>query len=316
MTRTSTGQGSLRVLLAAVLILTLAATALTLARRTAGGVGGGDDARASSPAPSVEVPGFRADRLYLPDEDLLGFVWIDAGEFIMGSDSRRDSLAFDLERWPGSEAGGVVRLDGFWIARFEVTLAQYTAFVVDRGHPVPEPAAVRGRPEAPVAWVSWTDAVAYADWLDQALRQSPWTPPALRARLTEGWRVRLPNEAQWEKAARGSDARIFPWGDRADRAFATYAAPAATPVGSHPCDACAHGLSDMSGNVWEWTRSPYLPYPFDPEASPDLRTEALWIIRGGGYGDGPTHIRTANRGGADPGARQPFIGFRIVISPS
>ena len=174
MIRPSTERGSLGVLLAAALILTLAATALTLAHRSAGSLVPTAIEGSAGPAPSLDVPGFRADRVYLPDDDLLGFVWIEPGPFVMGSDLTRDSLAFDLERWPGSESGGIVQLDGFWVGRFEVTLAQYTAFVVDRGHPVPEPAAVRGRPDAPAAWVSWTDAVAYADWLDHTLRESPW----------------------------------------------------------------------------------------------------------------------------------------------
>jgi len=81
------------------------------------------------------------------------------------------------------------------------------------------------------------------------------------------------------------------------------------------CDDCAHGLSDMAGNVWEWTRSPYQPYPFSNDD--DLRTigsDALWVMRGGSFADNAQYVRTANRGGADPGARRPFIGFRVVLT--
>jgi len=93
-------------------------------------------------------------------------------------------------------------------------------------------------------------------------------------------------------------------------------------VGSFPCPECPYGLSDMSGNVWELTRSPYRPYPYDPTPdsldnldSLDLDADALWVMRGGSYGDPDQNIRAAIRGGADPGARRPFIGFRVVLTP-
>jgi formylglycine-generating enzyme required for sulfatase activity len=71
----------------------------------------------------------------------------------------------------------------------------------------------------------------------------------------------------------------------------------------------------MSGNVWEWTRSPYLPYPFDPTLSRvDLAAEALFVMRGGSFTDPERNVRAASRGGADPGARRPFIGFRVVLA--
>ena len=72
----------------------------------------------------------------------------------------------------------------------------------------------------------------------------------------------------------------------------------------------------MSGNVWEWTRSPFQPYPFDEGADRvDLEADALWVMRGGSFTDPARNIRTTTRGGADPGARRPFIGFRIALAP-
>ena len=71
----------------------------------------------------------------------------------------------------------------------------------------------------------------------------------------------------------------------------------------------------MSGNVWEWTGSPYQPYPYDEtDDRESLETDALWVMRGGGFGDTEQNVRSAVRGGADPGVRRDFIGFRVVIS--
>jgi formylglycine-generating enzyme required for sulfatase activity len=73
----------------------------------------------------------------------------------------------------------------------------------------------------------------------------------------------------------------------------------------------------MSGNVWEWTRSPYQPYPFDTGNDRDgLDADALWVMRGGSFADAERNVRAATRGGGDPGVRRPFIGFRVAISPA
>ena len=133
--------------------------------------------------------------------------------------------------------------------------------------------------------------------------------------LADGWHVTLPSEAQWEKAARGTDGRIFPWGNEPRRDRANYGGAGAIRVGSFPCPECPFPLSDMSGNLWELTRSPYRPYPYHPRIDDvDLDADALWVMRGGSYGDPDQNIRAAVRGGVDPGARRPFIGFRVVLT--
>jgi len=267
------------------------------------------------PGSAVEITGFRVDAWQLPDDPLLGFVEIPAGPFLMGSDSSVDPMAFDIERWSSAAAQGVVELPTYYIGRFEVTVAQIRSFVQTTGYPI-EAQALSGAATHPAAFISWPDALAYSRWLDRLLRTSPVTPRALSALLNSGSRVTLPTEAQWEKASRGEDGRIYPWGTEPRPDRATYQTISTTPVGSHQCPECPFGLDDMAGNVWEWTISPYQPYPFDPDNdSAGLGNESLWVMRGGSFRDPPNFIRAATRGGGDPGARRAFIGFRIVISP-
>jgi formylglycine-generating enzyme required for sulfatase activity len=256
------------------------------------------------------VPGFRADAWYLPEDELLGFVRIPAGPFTMGSDPSVDPLAFEIET-----PQATVDVQTFYIGRYEVTVAQYANFVRATGHTVVDSSALEGTPDHPVTGVSWTDALAYARWLDRELRASSVTPEGLDTLLVDGWRVTLPTEAEWEKAARGTDERVYPWGNEPRRDRAVYAVRGPAAVGSVECPECPYGLADMSGNVWEWTRSPYQPYPYDEaDDRADLDAEALWVMRGGAFNDGERNLRVAGRGGADPGARRPFIGFRLVIT--
>ena len=232
----------------------------------------------------------------------------------MGSDPIRDSGTFDNERWTATAAQGTVDVPTFYIGRYEVTVAQFRSFVEETGLSV-DRATLRGLPDHPVGSASWPEAIAYTRWLDASLRAWPSTPGQLVRLLDDGWHVSLPTEVQWEKAARGSDGRIYPWGNdlRPDRA--NYENSGTRSVGSFACPECVFDVSDMSGNVWELTRSPYQPYPYDPANDLDgLDEDALWVMRGGSYADPARNIRCAIRGGADPGARRPFIGFRVVIT--
>ena len=272
-------------------------------------------ARPSTLVDASGPPAFRADAWFLPDEELLGFVEIAAGPVLMGSDPSIDPGAFDNERWSAAQPQGTVDVERFYLGRYEVTVAQFGAFAGATGFKV-EPQALAAPPDHPVTFVSWPDALAYCRWLERTLKASPQTPAPLAAVLREGWRVMLPTEAQWEKGARGGDGRIFPWGSAPRRDRANYEAQGAAPVGAHSCPECPFGLRGMSGNVWEWTRSPYQPYPYDESNDREnLEADALWVMRGGHFGDGPRNIRAAVRGAADPGVRRAFIGFRVAISP-
>lgn len=267
--------------------------------------------RVAAPA---SLPGFRSDAWMLPADDFLGFVNIPSGPFKMGSDQSLDPMAFDNERWSPTESQGSVDLPDFYIARYEVTVAQYQVFLAATARGF-EPQALSTPANHPIGFVSWPDALAYCRWLEHEMKLSPSIPGELKARLDAGWHITLPSEAEWEKAARGAEGRRYPWGDAPRRDRANVGGQGSVPVGSIVCPECAYGLSDMSGNVWEWTRSPYQPYPYDPgDDSASAGQEALWVIRGGGFNDGEQMARGAARGGADPGARRAFIGFRPVIS--
>ncbi len=299
--------------LAALLTLTVV-TVVWIAYPPAGGAEPevGADRALTGTGGGTDLAGFRSDVWYLPDDNL-GFVEIPAGSFLMGSDPALDDLAYDNERWSPTQAQGTVDLPLFWIARYEVTVAQFRAFVAATGRGV-DSEALRGRPDHPVVAVSWTDALAYSRWLEGVLREFPRSPVWLTELLSDGWRITLPTEAEWEKAARGTDGRIYPWGNEPEANRVDFGDVGTHPVGASDCSTCAFGLSDMSGNVWELTRSPYRPYPYDPTHRGDLGADALWVMRGGSFGDPVRNVRAAARGGVDPGARRPFLGFRLVVT--
>jgi formylglycine-generating enzyme required for sulfatase activity len=177
-----------------------------------------DRAQAGDALAIIGDPRFRADAWYLPDEPLLGFVEIPAGAFRMGSDGRRDPEALDEEK-PQHE----VRLPRYFIARYPVTVAQFRAFVEDTGSQAEDEISLQGLPHHPVVDLTWYRALDNCAWLTKRLRTWPGTPEPLAALLRkDGWRVLLPSETEWEKAARGSDGRIYPWGKEPDHNRANY----------------------------------------------------------------------------------------------
>ena len=266
---------------------------------------------AALPIPSLD--GFRGDAWLLPNEAMLGFVEVPGGAFIMGSNPLRDPMAYENERWSASRRQGNPELPTFYIGKYEVTVAQFNAYAAQSGGR----AGPRiGAPAYPATAVTWPEALAYGSWLEAQMRTSPTTPRAIREALDSGWRITLPSEAQWEKAARGVDGRIFPWGSDPGAGNANFGSAAPREVTAGGCLQCSYGLADMAGNVWEMTRSPLQSYPFDPaNDDPPLDAEPLFVMRGGSFADAANNVRTAVRGAVDPGVRNPGIGFRLVISP-
>ncbi len=275
-------------------------------------------------------PRFDENAWRLPAEPLLGFVEIPAGPFRMGSDPKRDKAAMEREQ-PQHD----VTLPAFYIARYPTTVAQFRAFVEESKYRPRDPACLTGVANHPVIRVTWHDALAYCDWLAGKLKDGPATPEPLRGLLRSGkWRVTLPSEAEWEKAARGpstgsGDGRLFPWGDRFDPDCANTSESGlgrTSPVGAFSRDVSPFGVLDMSGNVWEWTRSlwgenysePQYKYPYrGTDGREDLKApdRILRVLRGGSYYDDQRYARCAARGWYFPVYWDDLGGFRVVVSP-
>jgi hypothetical protein len=143
----------------AVLAVLVAIVAAVLFQARTQPAAGAAPARYAAP-PGSEVKGFRPDTWFLPDDDLLGFVEVPAGPFLMGSDPARDPLAFDNERWPGAKPQATVDLPAFYVGRYEVTVAQFGAFVDETAHRV-DAQALRAPASHPVSMVTWPGVLAY-----------------------------------------------------------------------------------------------------------------------------------------------------------
>jgi formylglycine-generating enzyme required for sulfatase activity len=274
-------------------------------------------------------PRFDAERWHLAKEPCLGFVEVPAGPFLMGSDEKIDPDSTYWER-PRHK----VSLPTYWMARYPVTVGQFRSFVAESGHEPAEARSLEGPANHPVTQVSWHDALAYCRWLGERLREwaeglgeeggGPW-PDLAAGRL----RVSLPSEAEWEKAARGTDGRIYPWGSKADPNRANFDEAGLfepSAVGGFPGGASPYGCEEMSGNVWEWTRSlwgedirkPRFAYPYVvKDGREDLKasSQVLRVLRGGAFYFTTWDVRCAYRDWFAPGDRFDSVGFRVVLSP-
>ncbi|NIO69120.1 MAG: SUMF1/EgtB/PvdO family nonheme iron enzyme, partial [Anaerolineae bacterium] len=240
----------------------------------------------------------------LRPDSLPDILWceVPAGPFIMGSDKRKDPEAYDDEL-PQHE----VTLPAYSISKYPLTNAQYAAFVQDGGYRNDEwwkeamaigywnPPGFKGRfdeeprigpasyggvfvlPNHPVVGVSWYEAVAFCRWLTERLREAGQIGPDQE--------VALPTEAQWEKAARGEDGRIFPWGDEfdatkcnmEDTGIGTTSAVGVFPAGESP-----YGVLDLSGNVWEWCRTKWRG-SYEKPSDESLEGDVPRVLRGGAF---------------------------------
>lgn len=200
-----------------------------------------------------------------------------------------------------------IYLDGFLIDRYEVTNTQYAAFVKETGHRKSGPPSryaknmtrMRGVNQ-PVVYVSWEDAKAYCTWRGK----------------------RLPSEAEWEKAMRGTDGRLWPWGnieipDGANWARVDDGFDVAAPVGRVKSDASPYGVMDGAGNVMEWVEDWYLEtaYTEAPERNPPSPEYGIYkVLRGAGYASSGSDLRITARSKMMPDFRDETIGFRCAQS--
>ena len=240
-------------------------------------------------------------------------ILIPAGPFLMGSDKRRDPAASDREL-PQHE----VYLDDFYIAKHPITDAQCRRFVEMTGRCSPRRDGYDVRKaEHPVTHVAWDDARAYCRWLSGETGKS----------------YRLPSEAEWEKAARGTNGRIYPWGDDSpdeNRCNFDMKVGGTTPIGRYsPRGDSPYGCTDMAGNVWEWTRSlwgkdweiPDFRYPYGPKDGRedlDAGDDVLRVLRGGSFGFGEGGVLCACRFEDVPNSHSvnlTALGFRVVVAP-
>jgi formylglycine-generating enzyme required for sulfatase activity len=214
---------------------------------------------------------------------------VPAGPFIMGSADGK----------PDESPPRQVNLPAFYIDQFEVTHAQYQKFLAATGHHPPVDWKGGDMPRKlanhPVVNVSFQDATAYAKWAGK----------------------RLPTEAEWEKAARGTDGRTYVWGDSVG-SKSTASGEAAKQriqlVGSFPDDRSPYGVMDMTGNVWEWTSDWYEPYPGN-DCLEIAYGKKYRVIRGGGaidYYGAVSNRRCADRARSVPYGTYDALGFRCV----
>ena len=278
-----------------------------------------DRAAAGDALAAIGDPRFRGPEEWcLPADDMLRFVEIPAGPFLMGSDRSRDSQA-----GPDEMPQHRVELPAFWMARFLVTVGQFRSFVQATGRKLEDEAGLRAPATRPMTTVSLDEALAYCAWLDQVLRSWSGLPAKPKVALDRG-KVTLPSEAEWEKAARGADGRIYPWvGEWNPERANTYEAG----IGSTSAAGCfgsgrsQFGCEDMCGNVWEWTRSRYQPYPYPAQAKARAKREApggseARVVRGASFFHSQWLARAAYRLNLLPVDRFYFLGFRVVVSPS
>ena len=259
------------------------------------------------------------NRIKVSAIDGMEMIQIPAGEFIMGAEHKNSSAEKDEK--PAHE----VYLDAFWMDKTEVSNQMYTAFLniaelkeADTGwlfdsansafyYQDGKWAVQTGMEDLPAVYVNWFGAEAYCNWAGR----------------------RLPSEAEWEKAARGTTDNLYPWGDLLDCEHANYAGCTGTALSVNSLESGAnpYGVLGLAGNVWEWNADWYAAdyYKRTTYANPS-GPEWLYyqlqlkeplggaVIRGGSYVDNPAQLRTTNRAFNLKTATFPIIGFRCALS--
>ena len=214
-------------------------------------------------------------------------VFIEGGSFIMGSNQV-------VEEKPEHEA----YIDPFYIDKYPVTFDEFAEFVEATDHPKPkfwDDHELNG-PRQPVSGISFADAMAYSEWAGK----------------------QLPNERQWECAARGKENRKYPWGNHEpDTTLCNFGDYLGMPsiVTMHDSGQTPDGVFDFSGNVYEWTTDSFVPY--NPKGNSSAATsEPRRVVRGGSWHSDESELTTSSRKGLFPESQLTTVGFRCVIPAS
>jgi len=259
------------------------------------------------PRPGVGVKDGAPDIAWCP---------VPAGKFMMGNTKKTDNMAYDDEMPQHS-----LHVAAFVISKYPITNVQYQAFVDDGGYNEQwrscwttagwlwkEKNSIQGPrrfggdfdlANHPVVGASWYEAVAFCRWLTAKLGRS----------------IRLPTEAQWEKAARGTDGRRYPWGLKITPEHANYRETeimGTSPVGVFPKRESPYHLLDASGNVWEWTKTKWATSYQNYRPDEDLEGDARRSLRGGAWSRHVNNVRCARRNRNLPDFRNYDVGFRVV----
>lgn len=235
------------------------------------------------------------------------FMYIPKGEFIMGSSLNNKSAGSN------EKPQNVINISyDYWMARFLVTNEFYSIYVKRKGIKYPVDDWLQ-KETHPVVYVTWDDVVAYIYWLNRTLEgEIPFID----------YELRLPTEPEWEKAARGTDGRTYPWGNHFEKnncnsiendINGTSSVGLYSPSGDSP-----YGCTDMAGNVWEWTNSFEEEYPYKSENEKLTANRVAYnkfnhIIRGGSYVDSSWYVRCTTRHGYQGSGKG--LGFRLAIAP-
>ena len=215
---------------------------------------------------------------------------VPAGKFLMGDERHEMEIPYP-----------------FRIGRFPVTVTQFREAVEEGGVKLENSRGLSWPANQPMTAVSWHEAQSFCTWLTEKWRG--------KGRIRTNWEVRLPTEAEWEKAARGTEGRKYPWGDEfeAERANAEETGigrPSA--VGCFPRGASPWGCEELSGNVWEWTLSSWE----DSQGGVKESSHMLRVVRGGSCFYGSGDVRCASRYRLGPRNRGGGVGFRVVLAHS
>ncbi len=263
---------------------------------------------------------FNKDIQFLPNDQTLGFKYIPGGVVQFGSNEQIDKNSLKYER-PLQE----LKVNHFYISKWTVTIIQFYQYQKDSGLNMLAPDPTDWN--KPITQVSWFDANNYCEWLYKKLINSDNCPSKIKDLLLQGWIISLPSEKEWEKAAKGHNYKVYPWGKKFDSKIANTKEAGIheiISVGCSPKSQSDHHVEDMIANVWEWTRSIWVEQAFPYESySTEVYTshsykgrEKQFVIKGGSFASNYTDARIATRSRFLSEDKSKNLGFRMVLIKS